>query len=268
MDLNGQTIRHRAFGSGVITKLAAGTVTVSFAGEEKKFIYPDAFKDFLVMDDKSLQKYVADQIAKRDAALVEQRRAEQEEYQRRQKLENFTIAANSHAVFDIDAQEAATVCKKFTVSTGHYISGYSKGKPRIADRMKPNSACVLTVRPQGGPEQERAIVGAFMVKDDFFGEDAGDGIIEAHPEFRMLVPQGQQLLFWDYFGHDSQPRWGNTAFKYCSGSVMSRLLAEMTNMLSGGKEWDGAMKFYRYFCKMNRLNPLVEEAEDSGAEVL
>ena len=56
MDINGQTIRHRAFGSGVITKLAAGTVTVSFAGEEKKFIYPDAFKDFLVMDDKSLQK--------------------------------------------------------------------------------------------------------------------------------------------------------------------------------------------------------------------
>ncbi|MGX8700183.1 hypothetical protein [Caproiciproducens sp.] len=258
MDINGQAIKHKTFGPGVVTALTADTITVSFPEGEKKFIYPDAFREYLVLKDKNMQRHITAQIAEKEAEFNRQRQAELAEQERRQKLLNFPITANSHAAFDIMPEHAEQICKTCIVSTGRYLSGYSKGQPRTAERLKPNSVCLLTERQRERPEQDRRMIGAFMVREDFFGKDVHDGLIEGHPEYRMRVPSGKVLLFWEYFGQDATPRWGNTAFKYCSGTVMNHILSEMTRLLENTEQQESALAFYRYFCKLNRLRPLME----------
>ncbi|HWR19095.1 MAG TPA: hypothetical protein VN608_05690 [Clostridia bacterium] len=60
MDLLQKQITHNTFGSGVITKVADDTITVIFADEigEKRFLYPEAFEHFLVMDEVDMQDAV------------------------------------------------------------------------------------------------------------------------------------------------------------------------------------------------------------------
>lgn len=258
MNINGQAIKHKTFGCGVVTALTANTITVCFSEGEKKFIYPDAFSEYLVLRDKSMQQHITAQIAKKEAEINRQRQAEQAEQERRQKLLNFSITANSHAVFDIIPEHVEQVCKTYAVSTGRYLSGHSKGQPRIAVRLKPNSACLLTERPGRQPEQERRIIGAFMVREDFFGKDVHGGLIEGHPKYQMRVPSENILLFWELFGQNATPRWGNTVFKYCSGTVMNHILSEMTQLLENTEQQESALAFYKYFCKINCLRPLME----------
>lgn len=257
MNIKGQAIKHKTFGSGVVTALTAKTITVCFPEGEKKFIYPDAFGEYLVLRDKNMQRHITAQIVKKEAEINRQRQVKQAEQERRQKLLNFSITANSHAVFDIISEEVEHVCKTSIVSTGRYLSGHSKGQPRIAERLKPNSMCLLTERRRGQPEQERRIIGAFMVREDFFGEDVRDGLIEGHPKYQIHLPSENILLFWEHFGEDTTPRWGNTAFKYCSGTVMNHILSEMSQLLVNTDQQESALAFYRYFCKMNHLHPLI-----------
>lgn len=256
MDIKGQVIRHKTFGSGVITASAPDTITVKFSVGEKKFVYPDVFKEYLVFQDKKLQKNIAALIAEKQALAERQSQMEQLERERRRKLLNFTVTPNSHAVFDVPPEQAAQVQESFTVSTGRYLSGYSKGKPRRAERLKPNSACLLTERPSGESEQARRIIGAFMVREDYFGEDSDTGMIEGHPEYRMTIPAGETLLIWEYFGQGTASRWGSIPFRYCSAATMNRMLAEMAGMLENTDQRENALAFYRYFCRMNRLRPL------------
>ncbi len=258
MNLIGQPINHKTFGSGIVTNLSDDIVTVCFKNQEKKFIYPDAFHSFLVLKDRETQQQVENQIKDRKIAAQKARQAEQAEQERKNKLLNFKIAANSHAAFNIAPEQIDQVIKTCQVSTGTYLSGYFKGMPRVADRMKPNSVCLLTTRRTGKNEQERTIIGAFMVMDDFFGEDVNDGVIKGHPQHRIFLPEESRLPFWERFGQNVTPRWGNIAFKYCSEDVMSKILAEMTELLNSSEQENTAVAFYQYFCKINRLHPLIK----------
>ncbi|MBQ8974992.1 MAG: hypothetical protein IJ072_04625 [Oscillospiraceae bacterium] len=51
MDIYGQKVIHKVFGTGVISDLANATVTVDFNGEAKKFVYPQAFNGYLTAVD-------------------------------------------------------------------------------------------------------------------------------------------------------------------------------------------------------------------------
>ena len=59
MNLVGAKARHKAFGSGTITAFepsnaegTSGYVTVEFAAKTAKFLYPDAFGKFIVLEDE------------------------------------------------------------------------------------------------------------------------------------------------------------------------------------------------------------------------
>ncbi len=258
MEINGQAIKHKTFGSGVVTDLTTKIITVCFSEGEKKFIYPDAFREYLVLKDKNMQQHIIAQIDNKEAEINRLRQAKQIERERKQKLLNFSITSNSHAVFNIIPEHVEQVCRTYIVSTGQYLSGASKGQPRTIERLKPNSVCLMTERRSGQPEQERRIIGAFMVREDFFGEDVHNGLIEGHPKYQMTVPSENTLLFWEYLGQDTTPRWGNTGFKYCSGTVMNRILSEITQLLVNTEQKEAALEFYEYFCKMNCLPALME----------
>lgn len=63
MQLIGQTVKHSAFGKGIVTGLSSDRVTIYFSAGEKRFIYPDAFSKFLTLKNGELQKKIQDRLS-------------------------------------------------------------------------------------------------------------------------------------------------------------------------------------------------------------
>lgn len=261
MQIVGQRVEHKAFGQGTITNCSDNMVTVSFARGDKKFIYPDAFFNFLMLKNKSAQREIN---AIRNRRLEEEAARKQallEEHERRQRFCTLKITPTSQAAFNLDLHGLDEVFSSGAVSTGCYLSGYSKGQPRIPSKLKPNSACLLTGCLPDAPEKERRILGAFMVKDDFWGDLCKNGTVEFHDQYRLRLSPDSPMLYWDYFKYDeAPPRWGNTVFKYFPNSTMQRILFDMKQSLQAPEDEAVLHEFYQYFCEINRLPRLAEPA--------
>ncbi len=258
MQLKGSAITHITFGKGVVTGLSDSTITVCFSQGEKKFLFPDSFTRFLVLKDEDAQKRV-------DSVLTERRRTEereklafQEEQERQQRLRDLKISPNSQVVFGLLENTAAEVFSTWSAFTGRYLSGYSKGEPRIPNRLKVNSACLLTQRAADIPEEKREIIGAFMVQDDFDGATCSDGQIQAHETYRLKLSGEQPLLFWDYFAAADRPAggWGRTEIKYCANTTMQKILYDILRATADTDQHPVASEFYQYYCEVNRLTVL------------
>lgn len=58
MNILGQAVKHKKFGKGVVTALSENKITVCFAGKEKLFLFPDAFPQYLVLKNESMQRKI------------------------------------------------------------------------------------------------------------------------------------------------------------------------------------------------------------------
>lgn len=267
MQLVGSAIAHKKFGKGVVTGLSEHRITISFSAGEKEFLYPDSFERHLVLKDGQRQAHMEQMLNGKRWAEEEQQRAEQRKLERAQRLRNLKISPNSQVAIGFLENTEEEVFASWSAFAGRYVSGYSKGEPRVPIRIKPNSACLLTERPAGASERERMILGAFMVKDDFYGADCENGQILSHTRFRVRLPEELRMSFWRYFNTaDSTARWGNTELKYFSHITMRQILLDMVDVLADSEQASGMEEFYAYFCNINRLSEQVEEPLAAVAE--
>ena len=261
MQLIGQPIKHGTFGKGIVTGWNDTTITICFSSGEKKFLYPDAFSKFLYLKNDAMQREIQALLHKREAAREAERQAIQELRERDQRLRSLKISPQSQAVFDISPDRHEELFSTWSVSTGCYVSGDSKGEPRVPERLKPNSMCLLTGRAAGQPEKERRIIGAFMVEEDFWGRHCWDGVIRAHPLYRLQLRPEERIPFWPYVAQEPEKqRWGGTALKYMTNKTGERILFDLKERLSDESR-ECAEDFYQYYCKLNRLRPRHMEAE-------
>lgn len=255
MQLDGKAILHKTFGTGTITSVSDNTVTISFPQGEKRFLYPDAFMQFLKLKDKKTQEQVNKVLLEKSEEEEADRKASQERLERLHRMSNLKLTVNSQAIFGMVCNKLEDVLSSWSLSSGRFLSGMSAGEPRVPVKLKPNSACLLTICPEGEGESERRIVGAFMVKEDFFGDLCTDGIIEAHELYRTTLQDNEALRLWEYFEKSKQPkRWGNTEYKYFANNTMQKILYDMKNAIACTERRELAEDFYRYFCKINRLS--------------
>ncbi|MDO5392808.1 MAG: hypothetical protein Q4F24_17200 [Eubacteriales bacterium] len=262
MELLGQPVRHISFGEGTIRNISDRYITICFTQGEKKFLYPDAFFKFLKLKDTKKQKVLDERNRQRLKIEKAEKQKEQERLIRRRKIRTMKIGPNSQAVFHVELQQAEKIAERGWIQTGHYLSGASKGKPRIPRRLKPNSVCLITGLQKGEEERDRCILGAFAVREDFLGDLCQDGVIEWHEKHRILLTPETALPFWEYFEHDGQiPRWGKVPFKYFSNTIMQRILSELVTQSEDTQQEEDVNEFYRYFCRMNRLTAEKTEAE-------
>lgn len=256
MQLIGQPIKHGTFGTGIVTGCNETTITICFSAGEKKFLYPDAFCKFLHLKNAAMQKAVQEVLHNLEAAKKAERQAIQELHERTNLLQNIKISPQSQAVFNIQPHQYEKLFSTWSVSTGCYVSGYSKGEPRVPDRLKPNSMCLLTECAANQPEQERRVIGAFMVEEDFLGSHCRDGIIRAHPMYRLQLCPEHQLPFWPYVVQEpGKQRWGGTALKYMTNKAGERILFDIKEQLLCDESQECAENFYQYYCKLNHLQP-------------
>ena len=217
MQLVGQAISHTKFGKGVVSETTAGTITIIFQDAEKKFLFPDAFEHFLALRNKEEQNQINELITKLALKRAAQESTRHDEQEHNNRISNLKVTPTSQVAFGFIKNTREQVFSTWTVSTGSYLGGNSKGNPRIPKRMQFNSACLLTECPEGASEKERRIIGVFMVKDGFEGALCEDGIINSHEKYKIQLDDTESLPFWDYFSSDvAVPKWGNMEFKYFS----------------------------------------------------
>ena len=55
-------IKHKTFGEGTVTTMDGRYITATFGSFEKKFVYPDAFENFLTLADGSVSQEILEDI--------------------------------------------------------------------------------------------------------------------------------------------------------------------------------------------------------------
>ena len=254
MQLRSQAVKHAAFGKGIITEVSGNTITVCFAQGEKKFPCPDAFTHHLTLKDAALQAELSALAISNERRRQEERKREIEEHERMIRLRTMKIQPKSQAAFDATPEQLARLREQGALFTGSYLSGPSRGQPRTPRAMKPNTACLLTAKPDGDEEEARQILGAFMVRDDFWGDACADGLVRAHDRYRIMLPT--PMPFWAFFAReDRRLSWGSVPFRLFSNQTMRTILREMLSRLEAAPQLEEASALYRYFCDMNQLIP-------------
>ena len=57
-------IKHKTFGEGTVMSVDGKYITASFGSFEKKFVYPDAFENFLTLADGTVSQEILEDIKK------------------------------------------------------------------------------------------------------------------------------------------------------------------------------------------------------------
>ncbi len=254
MNIIGKSVVHDSFGKGVVADVRENIILIKFTEGEKKFLFPDSFSRFITFEDKDEQKKVNALIRRNEFETIKKDKAFKEAHERLQRLRCLKISPNSQGIFGLIANTPEEIFSSWNVFAGRYLSGYSKGEPRVPSRLAPNSICLFTLLPEGKTEKERKIIGGFMVRDDFYGADCTDGVIPAHENYRLKLAEGETPYYWDYFDTgETPPSWGGVEIKYCSNTVVRKILRDIMLLTEETPRYDDASRLYRYYCKINRL---------------
>lgn len=254
MNLVGEQVKHKVFGKGIITDFSKEKITVCFDEKQKSFLYPDAFQQYLILQNHSIQSKIDEMNNERLEIIEVKKKKEQEEYEYRYRLHTMKITKKSQVAFNISPKDIKKIMTSGIIETGCYLSGKMKGKPRIPSGIQPNSAVILTGCSDNADENKRRILGVFMVDDYFWGNECTDGEIKFHKEYKLILQPENNLYFWDYFkGDEFTTRWGNVPFKYLDNETMENILLDIYKLEANSHQGQFADKFYNYFCTINRL---------------
>lgn len=276
MNLINEEITHKVFGEGSIVDQEGSIITVDFNEDLKKFVYPDAFENFITLNNRevaeSLDEIISEKAAEKEA--LERKREEKQaqqvlERQRRELLRNHQIHESSQIVFWLDEEEQENVFTNWEVSTGTVQSGANKGQPNRAARLRPNSAGLLTIRDADQEETERKIIGLYMVTDTFAGNLNNDGLVPAHESFRIELTdeEAEAMLFWNYYVNENHPQrttWNSGKYRYFDNMWTAQILNDILALKTDEEEIENVKEFLTYFCEMNVLD-LENISEANGA---
>ena len=273
MDLTNKQVLHKSFGKGSIVDCNDSYLLINFKSGNKKFIYPDAFGDYLKLVDKkaadSVDKILQVQERERkieEARIEEEKAQELEEHQRKVRIEKLLkghkIHATSQVVFNCKKEELDSIFTDWKISTGTIKSGVNKGKINKLIRVHQNSVCLITSREAGRPEKERYIKGFYMVEENFIGRLCEDGFIPAHPEYRIKLTEeeSKKMPFWKYYINTKYPNnmtWNSGGYRYFDNIWMAQILKDMLALKGEQEDSEIYQQFYDYFCLLN----LIDEKE-------
>ncbi|TYR73735.1 malate synthase [Rossellomorea vietnamensis] len=269
MNLIDKKVTHKRFGMGSIVKHNDTVIEIHFASENKKFVYPDVFGEHLEIHDQNAANSLEEIIQQKELEQKEEELKKEEEKKLQRKyqelrlgheklMRNHKLHPESQMVTWCDTEEQNTVFSEWKVSSGAIKSGANKGKPNKPIRLHQNSAVLLTEIDSSKPEQDRRILGVFMVKDGFIGKLCEDGSIPAHEEYRLQLTEQEadQMLFWKYYVNEKSPdkmTWNTGKYRYFDNVWMAQILQDIVSLKSDPEEQKQAQQFLDHFCRMNQI---------------
>lgn len=266
MNLVNEEITHKVFGEGNIVEHEESIVTIEFDEDIKRFVYPDAFRKFITLNDESTAKTFHKIFLKRELeekALEKEREIERErlalQQQRLEKLKNHRIHEASQVVFWLDEEEKENVFVDWQVSTGEIQSGENIGQPNRAARLRPNSAGILTVRDSAQDETDRKILGLYMVTETFSGNLSEDGMVPAHTDYRieLTAEESEKMPFWNYYINKNYPHrtsWNSGKYRYFDNVWTAQILKDIIALRTDEEQIKELQSFLEYFCDVNALD--------------
>lgn len=266
MNLINEEITHTVFGEGSIVDHEGSIVTIDFNEDIKKFVYPDAFNNFITLNDqktaKSLKKVLLKRQVEQDALdkiRQEEKKRRAIEQQRKEMMKNNKIHESSQIVFWLDEEEQENVFSDWQVFTGKVQSGKSKGQPNRAVRLRPNSASLLTARESDQKETERRILGLYMVNETFSGDLVDDGMVTSHDTFRVTLTdeEAEKMLFWNYYLNKNNPQqtaWNSGKYRYFDNVWTAQILQDIIALRTDEEAIKEVQDFLEYFCQVNALD--------------
>jgi len=345
MNLLGEAVRHKVFGEGRIVSVTGNYVTVRFGQEEKTFLFPDAFENFLTLENGELSERMQAYLRKRqqkkrliqetdsneqkpDVADIPEREEIQRHPRRKKSRIRLNIAfkcnycdggksdkiigfrgicSDEMIRYNIEVERhvwcslpecpcreyydgkltraeldeyfngdgvcyESVMLRDWKAVAGIIHHGKNEGKPMRILQVQPNSLAVLTTREPGMNEEDRFIFAVFLVDDTYEGDNAEAGYVEADIEYRMEMAPSEaiQLKFWNYYRNPNAPglvRFGSGLHRYLSDIQAAQILRDMSAVKKGTKDEAMADKFFRHFCRINRIDT-DSIPEPSGALII
>ncbi|MDR7871186.1 MAG: hypothetical protein RIN55_10020 [Tissierellaceae bacterium] len=269
VNLVNKQVVHKSFGKGSVVDCDDSYIKINFESGEKIFVFPRAFKKHLKLIDKRAADIVNAMIKEREVEHnieLKKQNEERELKQQRLRLTQRQKAArdtkgstSSQSVFWCNSEELERVSKEWSIFAGTIKNGENEGQPKRLSRINHNSACLLTLRNPNDPEENRSIVGVFMVNEGFYGGECIDGYIPAHPEYRILLSEeeSKELLFWNYYTNKRYPNrivWNSGRHRYFDNIWMAQILRDIINLKTEPKEQEYVKNFFEHFCNVNNIN--------------
>lgn len=268
MDLLNKKVTHQSFGDGQIIACTENSIEIAFAEDTKKFVFPDAFAKHLIIEPSmkdAIDELVQRQIAiETEKALQKEKEAEKQRKMYELKVEhdklmrNYKMHPAAQIVFDCTVEEQTEVFKDWRIFAGEVKSGKNKGMPSKPTRLHANSAVLLTALAPNAKEEDRRIIGMYMVKERFIGKTCTDGFIPSHSVYKIELTEEEsaQMPFWQYYTDEkntSKIAWKSGKHRYFNNEWMARILKDVVGLKDDEAEQQVAMKFLMHFCRMNQL---------------
>lgn len=253
MQLVGKKVKHKKYGSGVITDQIDNKVQIRFKESQKLFLYPEAFRQHLRIDNNFLQNKIDQLNEEKSLEDIMKKQNEERENKSRNLACKLKISSNSQVIFNISEKLISEAGELKSINVGCYLSGEMKGKPRIPANIKPNSAILFSDFENMG--EERSVLGIAMVDECFLGTECKDGEVQLHKQHRLILKNENRLPFWKYFDRESfSLKWGRVPFKHFQNDLMQEIILDICNTLEGTNQEESIKEFYHYFCSINRLS--------------
>lgn len=268
MNLVNKVVTHESFGKGNVIKCSDSYIKIHFQTGDKRFVFPDAFKKYLTLMDQKAANSVKVKIQKKEkerqekALKLKEEKALQAKRQsllkRRESIKQLKAHPRLQSAFRCKDEEVEELFTEWHVFTGVIKSGQKKGQPRKLARINYNSGCLLTVRDNDELEEDRRILGIFMVDENFDGGLCNDGYIPAHPEYRIQLSEDEskKMLFWNYYINKRYPNkmvWNSGRQRYFDNIWMGQILRDIVSIKKNPQEQEYAQRFFKYFCQINGI---------------
>ena len=270
MNLINKIVTHKVFGEGSIVIHNDSRVEIQFATESKNFVYPDVFAQHLTLHDSNSATLIEKIIQAKEEKVEENKRKKQQEKELLQKkqqlrvdyekiMHNHKLHSESQLVYWCDTEEQNNVFTDWNVTSGTIKSGNNKGMPSKLTRLHQNSAIVLTAREADVLEEERRILGLYMVKKNFIGKLSDDGEVPAHSKYKIQLTkeESDQLPFWKYYTYKKSPEkmsWNTGKHRYFDNVWTAQILVDILALKKDPSEKEEVQQFLNHFCKMNQLS--------------
>ncbi|MGN0162750.1 MAG: hypothetical protein ACI4EA_04085 [Candidatus Ornithomonoglobus sp.] len=258
-ELINKRVIHKLWGTGVITEASGKAVKVDFNGEIKKFVYPDAFKRFLVFEENNLQEKTDNLLEERNKREAEEKEAEERARrlaQKLQQLEKFRKEKEKRSGRrEVRHDNPAFRCESVFTGDGVIRAGAdSRGKARRFRGLEANKLAILTAAGMGIGESNRMILEVFLIDDVFEGNEYREGFVKSSPKYRIRLTgeEASRLRFWDYCKSAGMVKWGTGLFRDVDDKTAAKLLEDIVRIKKDTEAEDTAKELYDYFYKIHK----------------
>lgn len=124
MNLTGQKVKHRIWGSGVVTSQTETTIEIEFSIGVKRLQYPEAFEKFVVVEDTDIQTAILDNV--REKKILEEKEKSERVFKSAKDREiDSMFGEDYHA--DFLARNPILTYQQVESQFGIKISGFGRG---------------------------------------------------------------------------------------------------------------------------------------------